>query len=217
MKHRFKVILAISFLALTGQSFALHSQDRAKERKEYTQQSKKELDKKASKAARKEAKQLAKEGWQTAPGAMPLEKQLDRSYIMQMETTSDYSPAYIMGEGMSVGGSYDAAKTQALALAKQQVASAMESEIASIVNTEIANSQLAGQDAASIAETVQKSKSIFTQHLGRVITVVECYRTLPNQNKEVLLRIAYSATDANNIAKEAVRDELRVKLDSLGK
>ena len=93
-----------------------------KERKEIRKASKSELNEKASKAARKDAKKLSKEGWQTAPGALPLEKQLDKSYMMQMEYDDDMYPKYLMGEAMSIGENYDAAKMQALELAKQNLA-----------------------------------------------------------------------------------------------
>lgn len=78
--------------------------------------SKKELNEKASKAARKEAKKLEKEGWLSAPGALPIEKQLDKSYTMQYEYDYEGYPKFIMAEGMSTAGNYDAAKMQALEL-----------------------------------------------------------------------------------------------------
>lgn len=83
-----------------------------KERKEMKKLAKSELNEKASKAARKEAKKLKKEGWTNAPGALPIDKQLDKSYMMQMESDEDLFPKYMMGEAMSVGQSYDAAKQE---------------------------------------------------------------------------------------------------------
>ena len=101
---------------------AQNSKDVQKVRRELYKASKSELNEKASKAARKEAKKLTKEGWKTAPGALPMEKQLDRSYTMQMEYDNDLFPKYLMGEAMSIGENYDAAKMQALELAKQNLA-----------------------------------------------------------------------------------------------
>ena len=49
-----------------------------KERKEISKMTRSELDARASKSARKEARKYEKEGWQVAPGQLPLEKQLDR-------------------------------------------------------------------------------------------------------------------------------------------
>lgn len=83
---------------------------------------KKELDSKSSKTARKEAKKLEKEGWKAAPGALPLEKQLDRSYLKQQEEDELGYPKFLMSEAMSIGENYDAAKAQAYELAKQNLA-----------------------------------------------------------------------------------------------
>ena len=123
MKPFKKVILVI--ICLLGgitMSYAQLSKEQIKERKAISKYSKSELTAKASKIARKEAKKLAKQGWQIAPGAVPIEKQLDKSYMMQYEYEEDLFPKYIMAEAMSVGENYDAAKMQAIELAKQNLA-----------------------------------------------------------------------------------------------
>ena len=104
MKPFKKVILVI--ICLLGgitMSYAQLSKEQIKERKAISKYSKSELTAKASKIARKEAKKLAKQGWQIAPGAVPIEKQLDKSYMMQYEYEEDLFPKYIMAEAMSVG------------------------------------------------------------------------------------------------------------------
>ena len=78
------LFIALSVMA-SGATFAQSAKELAKERKELMKASKAELNDKATKAARKEAKKLKKEGWTTAPGALPIEKQLDKSYLMQYE------------------------------------------------------------------------------------------------------------------------------------
>ena len=123
-----------------------------KERKEIRKASKSELNEKASKAARKEAKKLSKESWLTAPGALPLEKQLDKSYMMQMEYDDDMYPKYLMGEAMSIGENYDAAKMQALELAKQNLAGQIQTEVAALIENSVANQQLANEEASSLTQ-----------------------------------------------------------------
>ena len=112
MKHLF---LSVGLLCLMAAPISVSAQsqstkDLRKERKELVKASKAELNAKATKAAQKEAKKLKKEGWQTAPGALPLEKQLDKSYLMQMEYDSSMYPKYLMGEAMSIGENYDGAR-----------------------------------------------------------------------------------------------------------
>lgn len=87
MKHLFFLVGLLCLTAAPISSFAQaqNAKDLRKERLEMLKASKSELNEKASKAAKKEAKKLQKEGWQTAPGALPLEKQLDKSYAMQYQ------------------------------------------------------------------------------------------------------------------------------------
>lgn len=122
MKRIFPLLLC---LAIVGHVFTVNAQiskEQVKQRKEIVKSWKTELDKKASKASRKEAKRFRKERWTTTPCALPLEKQLDKSFLMQYEYDENMCPTYIMGEAMSIGSNYDAAKMQALELAKQNLA-----------------------------------------------------------------------------------------------
>ncbi|MDE7089687.1 MAG: hypothetical protein K2O54_06170 [Prevotella sp.] len=212
-----KVILFITACLLMGTatSHAQLTKEQRKERKEITKASKSQLNEKASKAARKEAKTMKKSGWQTAPGALPIEKQLDKSYMMQYEYDEDMYPKYIMGKAMSIGGNYDAAKMQALELAKQDLAGQIQTEVTALVENTVANDQLSSEEAASVTRSVIAAKNLISQSLGRMIPVVEVYRTLSNKNKEVMVRIAYSGNAAKKVAKDAVRKELEQRGDNL--
>lgn len=211
---KFVLFIALSIMT-SGISFAQSAKELAKERKELVKASKAELNEKATKAARKEAKQLKKEGWTTAPGALPLEKQLDRSYLMQYEFDEDMFPKYIMGEAMSVGGNYDAAKMQALELAKQNLAGQIQTEVTALIENTVANEQLEEEQAQSITRSVMASKNLISQSIGRIVPVMELYRTLPNKNKEVLVRIAYNSEMAKKAALKAVKEDLEKKGDEL--
>ena len=212
-----KVILfiAVSLLVGTSTSYAQLTKEQRKERNEILKASKAELNAKASKAARKEAKTLTKEGWKTAPGALPLDKQLDKSYTMQMEYDEDMFPKYLMGEAMSIGENYDAAKMQALELAKQNLAGQIQTEVTALIENTVANKQLQPEEAASVVQSISAGKSLISQSIGRVITVVEVYRTVSNKNKEVLVKIAYNADMAKPAAKKAISDDLEKKGEEL--
>lgn len=188
-----------------------------KERKEMKKLAKSELNEKASKAARKEAKKLKKEGWTNAPGALPIDKQLDKSYMMQMEYDEDLFPKYMMGEAMSVGQSYDAAKMQAVELAKQNLAGQIQTEVTALIENTVANKQLEAEEAESVVQSIIAGKNLISQSIGRTITVVEVYRTLQNKNKEVLVRIAYNSAMAKAAAKRAAKQELEKKGEELQK
>ena len=210
-----KFLLAVVLAAFTMGVSAQTSKEIARERREIRKLSKAEFNEKASKDARREAKRLKKEGWQAAPGALPMEKQLDKSYLMQQEYDDNLFPKYLMGEAMSIGENYDAAKMQALELAKQNLAGQIQTEVTALIENTVANKQLQPEEAASVVQSISAGKNLISQSIGRVLTVVEVYRTVSNKNKEVLVRIAYNAEMAKAAAKQAVREELEKKGEDL--
>ncbi|WP_251620844.1 hypothetical protein [Odoribacter lunatus] len=210
-----RIVLSIMLMGLVSTVSAQITKEQLKERKEITKASKVQLQEKATKIARRESKKLIGEGWQAAPGALPLEKQLDKSYLMQMEYDEDLYPKYLMAEAMSVGTNYDAAKMQAIELAKQNLAGQIQTEITALVENSVANEQLEAEQAESVTQSVMASKNLISQSIGRVITVMEVYRVLRNRNKEVLVRIAYNGAMAKSAAKKAVREQLKDKSEDL--
>jgi hypothetical protein len=214
MYHKISVFVLALFVATTS-VFAQTQADVAKERKEIRNLSKTELKERSSKAARKEAKKYAKDGWTVAPGALPIEKQLDKSYLMQYEYDETFYPKYIMAEAMSIGENYDAAKMQATELAKQNLAGQIQTEVTALIENTVANQQMAAEQAASLTESVSASKNLISQSIGRVIPVMELYRTKTNKNKEILVRIAYNGDMAKEAAKKAIREDLEKKGDKL--
>lgn len=216
MRKMFAFVVSM-LLFVTLPSFGQLSKEQLKERKEIRKLAKSDLKEKASKTARKEAKKLEKEGWTTAPGALPIDKQLDRVYLMRMELDENMFPKYLMGEAMSIGQNYDAAKMQALELAKQNLAGQIQTEVTALIENTVANKQLEPEDAASVVQSISSAKNLISQSIGRVITVVEVYRSASNKNKEVLVRIAYNAEMAKQAAKQAVKEDLEKKGEELHK
>lgn len=208
-------MFASLLLFMCGTVFSQSSKESKKERESILKMSKAELNSKVTKAARKEAKKLKKVGWLTTPGTLPIEKQLDKSYTMQYEYDEDMMPKYIMGEAMSIGGNYDAAKMQAVELAKQDLAGQIQTEVTALIESTVANEQLSQEQAETITRSVMASKNLISQSIGRTLIVMEVYRTLPNKNKEVLVRIAYNSNMAMRAVKEAVKENLEKRGDGL--
>lgn len=186
-----------------------------KERAELVKMTKAELNERATKSARKAAKEYRKDDWKVAPGNLPIEKQLDRSYQMELQLDEKGYPKYVTGEAQSVGDTFDAALMQANELARINLAENIQKELTIIAESNIANSQEARMDATSVVETIMASKSLVEQKIGRVIPVVELYRELRAGRKEVRIVIAYGYEDAIAIAKEALREELKKKTEEL--
>lgn len=212
-----RVFVFSLIMLLTCGVATLHAQTQkeiAKERKQVEKLSNSELNAKSSKSARTESKKLLKQGWLSTPGALPIEKQLDKAYKMQFEYDENQYPKYIMAEAMSIGENYDAAKMQALELAKQNLAGQIQTEVVALVENTLANQQMDAGQAASITKTITASKNRISQSLGRVTPVTEVYRA-SKKNKEVLVRIAYNSSMAMNSAKVIIKEELEKKGEDL--
>lgn len=207
------VIMAVSmvFAFYSVEANAQSIKETLKERKALAKSTKSELNARAGRMARQEARRLEKEGWTIAPGQMPLKKQLDRLYMMQYEYDDTLYPKYIFGEAQSIGGNYDAARFQAMELAKIDIAGQIQSEIVGLVETNIGNAQLDTEEAASLTETVAGLKDIIAQKVGRTLVVLECYRTLRNKNQEVRLMVAYDSRTILQQTKASIKEELKEK------
>lgn len=95
-----------------------------------------------------------------------------------------------------------------------RTAGQIQTEITALVENQVANSQLTAEEASTVTKSVMASKNLISQSIGRVITIVEAYRQLPNKNKEVLVRIAYNSEMAKKVAKDAVRKSLEEETKS---
>ncbi|MDE5549973.1 MAG: hypothetical protein K2I99_01250 [Bacteroidaceae bacterium] len=177
-------------------------------------QTKKEQ-KAAAKQLRQDVASYVSQGWLVSPGHLPLSDQLNRSYTVQKELDEDGFQKYVTGDGMSVGTSYDAAKMQALELAKLDLVQKLQSEIVAMIKNDVANDQGEQEEAVSTAATVLTSKNFIRQKLGRVITLVECYRVKPNKNKEVRVVVACNSKVALEAAKAEVKKRLETHLEEL--
>lgn len=209
------IMFAMAMVVACSSVFAQDAKEIRKERQEIKKMAKAELSARVDKTTKKEAKRLKKEGWVVSPGALPLEKQLERSYLMEFEFDENLFPKYIMANAQSIGENYDAAKRAATSLAITNLAGQIQTEVTALIENTVGNQQLAAEDAASIVETVMASKNLISQSIGRVITTVECYRVLDNKNREVMVRIAYNSEMAKQAVKQAVREELKKKGENL--
>ena len=210
VKTKFITILMAIVFAFSGTCVTVNAQ-------QISEQAKKTAKAKVTKEAKKEAKRLKKEGWNVTPGGIPIERQLDRAFGLQYEITDDNLPKYIIGTGMSVAEAYDAAKMQATEIAKQDLAAKTQSELTSEIKSTVANNQLSPDEAASVVEVINDSRSLITQSIGRVITITEVYRYKENKNVEVLIRVAYDSENIKKAAKQAIRNDLRKRGNEMHK
>lgn len=174
---------------------------------EVLEQSKKQLKKKSTKTARQEAKQFKKDGWKNSPGSMPIDKQLDKSYAMQQEYDGNFDSKFIMGEGIGRASTYELAREKAELMAKRQLAGMIETAIAAKTENAIAERLLSPEEAESLMEMVQKTRTLVVQQLGKLEPVMQLYRDT-DSGKEVLIRFAYNSNNSKKQAIETIRTQL---------
>ncbi len=186
----------------------------AKPKKKAARQAHKEIKKKAVKQARKEARKFKKQHWYVAPGALPMEKQIEKAWELQYLTDDKGYPLYIVSTGNSVAETQSAAKLQATELAKLELAGLVQTNIAALIENSIANNQLNNEEAASITKTVAASKNIIAQEIGRVLVLFEIYRPI-DKNVEASVRVGYNSELAKETAKRVIREQLEERTQIL--
>lgn len=177
----------------------------------------KDLQKKAIKDARKQAKQLAKDGFQTPVGKLPLDKQIEAAWQKQAEMDTDGNPWWYVASSRAIGGNQSAAALQATNAAKIDLAGQIQTKVSQLIEAQVANDDMGQEEAASLSNVVAASKSVISATLGRVIPLVEVFRTLPNKNVEVQVTLGYSQQAATQAAVKAIRQELAQKSEALAK
>lgn len=172
-----KTIMSVMLLSITP--FHMYAQ--------FTAQQEKQI----AKEAKKEAKRLKKEGWSVPAGNLPLEMQLAQAYKLQAEVNADMQPKYIFGQAISGGSFYDAAKMQAVELAKAELAGNILTDLTTIVSSKLENHQVSSDKANSASEIIKEGEAVVSQKLDSPIPLIEIYRTLKDGTVEVQIRLAY--------------------------
>ena len=212
-----KVTKILGIILMVSIAFNLNAQTTKQEKQEIKAQQKQQkevrsdLYKKSGKDAQKQAKKFKKEGWKTF--GLPIDKQLEEAWMKQYEKDASGYPRYIVASTQVVANSVSAAQMQAENLAKVRIAGAIQTNVASLVDMAVANQEISQKEAASITKAVENSKNIVSQKLGRVVKVLEIYRTKPNNNVEVRITMVYDMRAAMTLAQQIVLEELKNDLE----
>jgi len=175
-----------------------------------TKQMKKDIDKKAMKQARKQAKELKKDGFKVDPGQMPMDKQIEDTWLKRAEVDENGNKMWFVANAKAVGETHTAAKLQASEVAKVNLAGQIGTEVVGLVETTIANAQLSPDEAESVTETVAAFQSKIGAKIGRTTTLFEASRGKGDVT-EVFITLGYNYADAVRIAKDIIRKDLKEK------
>lgn len=206
MKTIFSLVIAMMISCnLSAQDYKqLYAQQ-----KDLKKQTEKVLKAKATKDAQKEAKRLMKEGWEPMPGKLPIAKQLDRIYNMQVELDAEGMLKYIVGGGEATANTPAAAQMNATAVAVDAIASSMSVSITSLIDQKLQNEQITATEAATLHEAAEKSKMLYSQNIGQTLNVLEIQRTLDNGNTQVRITKAYSSKAAMKVIRDTVKGQMQ--------
>lgn len=158
------------------------------------------------KLANTEYKRYVKEGWKTKPGTLPLLRQLEIvQELLEKRDDSGYSE-WISAEASSRTTVYNAGKSSAILLSKNNLGLLIETELVDEIAAKIINEDQGELDS----ETVERVKHAITGRMakviGRVQTIMECYRELGGGKTEVLVRVAMKRIDAINLGVKVYKD-----------
>ncbi len=176
---------------------------------------KREIQRKAIKEARKEAKRFKKQGFDVTPGSLPMEKQLEYTWIRLYQRDEQGQSVYLSADGNAVAETRTAAELQAIEAAKLNLAGQLETFIRAIIEANIANAQLNTEEATSVTEFLAGAKNVIVTTLGQVEPAFKIYRNLPNKNVEVNVKLLVNRDQVLLQAKKQVRDELKERLKGL--
>lgn len=210
------VVMAMMFVAGAQAQSAI---DMNRQQNELNGILRKTLNAKPTKEAKKEAKQLMKQGWSVPAGERSIEQQITESLLLGAEVMADENGAptrrFIQHTAVTVAGTYNAAYATGRANAQAEIANMLATEIAAAMKGKLDNSQQNTITATSVDKYNQRIRSIVHESLTNSIPVLSMYRTLPNNNVEVQVRIAFDKKEVTARLKRNLQKELEVEGDEL--
>ena len=212
-----KLVLFILMAAFVVSSYAQNFEEQREERLKIYKASKKKNKDKALRLSEEDAEQLLNDGWKTTPSALPLERQMDAMYIMQMEYDSKLFPAYVMVEANSVNQDYNAAKKRAVELAKSALVEKIQSEISLQIDWAIKTELIESKEGEALIKSLKAAKNSIPQNLEDVMIVEDIYRITSSKRFEVRVTIACTADVAKKALKDAVNADLEQNSEKLQK
>lgn len=172
-------------------------------------------DKSCYKSAKKEVKSLKKDGFKVPPGSLPMYDQMAIAICKAKERNDKDRNKFFIAPGQAVGSTKAAARMQAIELAKVEIAGLINSQVAGLVENNLGNSQLNEEEAESVTQSIQGSKSLIAQEISMIDVIFEAYRPMDNKNVDYAVQIAIDSDMAVNKAKKVIRKQLEDKADVL--
>lgn len=204
-----KITLTLTILL----SFVIATGDVVGQTKDERKAAIKELKKRAPKYARKEAKKLRKQGFSNLPGELPMEKQLEESYVFINAKDDQGTKKYYTTTQLSKAETFAAAKQQSMQLCLNDIASQIGSNILGKIKSNVANAE-GVKDANSVTEVIGGYQNRVAARLGRT-NPVTLFKRVDKKTKltHVTMTVAYDILAAEKIVKKDLRKKLKEDLN----
>lgn len=203
MKQKLSFIITLLFC-----SVLLTNQGAFAQTKKQKKKTLKEMKGRSIKDARKQAKALEKEGYQVIPGDLPMEKQIENSYVARLAKDEDGHPKYFVAYQQSKGETFAAAKQAAYQLCLTELATQIGSEILGRIKSSVSNSE-GMSDATSATQVIASYQNNVTARLGRTDQIVMLKKV--DKLTYITLSIKYPVAEAERIVKEDLRKKLETE------
>lgn len=210
-------LLVVALMATTA--FAQSATELAKQQREVNELHRKILNGKITKDAKKQAKEYKKDGWTVPVGELSLERQINKSmlYAEELMTNEEggITQRFMQHTGRQTAGSYNTAYAAARSAAMTELASLMETKLASAWKNLMDNAEKSAISATTNDRFNQRSMAIIQQSITNAIPTVVCYRVLPNNNYQVMVRLAFDKQEISARLKRNLQKELEMEGDQL--
>lgn len=168
----------------------------------------KELKARVDKESRKSAKSMTKAGWQSMPGRVSLEKQIERSKIAELSVDENDNNIYILGTHRATGGNYSAAKNIATTRAKGELASNIQTNVKRTIMDKNSNKQLADGAIELMDETISAALESIDLDLIGVNNVMEIFRDVDGGKCEIMITLSVKAQQVIDAVVNKVGEDL---------
>ena len=156
---------------------------------------------------------MRKQGFSNLPGELPMEKQLEESYVYNNTKDEQGTKKYYTTTQLSKAETFAAAKQQAMQLSLNDIASQIGSNIIGKIKSNVANAE-GLDDTNSVTEVIGGYQNRVAARLGRTIQVT-LFKRIDKKSKltYVTMTVAYDMAAAEKMVKKDLRKKLKDDLN----
>lgn len=208
MKLKRYLTMVLAALLLAGNAATASADGNGRRiREQQRREARNLLDEEIPKDCRQTAKALEKEGWKTAPTALPVARQVFEGQTYSALKDSEGYPLYVMGDARWTTDSYNSAKEAAIFSAKQQILTKISEDVIDAAITAVTTDRTLDGGTKKAIESYLRNSSQSISRSIRPIMVQEIYRE-NGKNFEVWVVMALSTDKVQDMVTGSVQQDI---------